>query len=154
MFLLQVMNFPLVVFDCTNQYDLLFNSSFCSNIAVDVDAPSIADRVIHDQAAPEPPVMTEVVLTETTCPANTTLPDPTVLPEDAAQETAPELTWAPSSSIPIATSVEGVVVSSFKDSLLMASQFESHLRELSSQAKIIKTNMHVSTYVSFLTHWV
>ena len=121
---------------------------------MDIDAPSIVDQVTHDQAAPEPPVMSEAVLTETTCPVNTTLPDPAVLPEVVAQETAPEPASAPLSSIPAATSAEGAIVSSLKDSLLMASQFESLLRELSSQAEIMKTNMHISTYVSFLTRWV
>ena len=121
---------------------------------MNVDAPSTTDQAIHDQAAPELPVISEVVRTETTCPVDATLPDPAVLPEITAQETAPKPASSPSSSIPAATSAEGVVVSSLKDSLLMASQFESCLRELSSRAKIMKTNMHVSTYVSFLTQWV
>ena len=86
---------------------------------MDVDAPSITDRVIHDQATPEPPVVSEAVLTETACPINTTLPDPAVLPKVAAQENVPEPTSSPSSSIPAATSAEGDVVSSLKDSLLM-----------------------------------
>ena len=116
---------------------------------MDIDASSIAARTTHDQAAPEPPVISKDVLTETTCPVNTDLPDPSVLPEDISQETAPETAPAPSSPIPATTSVEGAIVSGLKDSLVMASQFKSHLRELSSQAEIMKTNMHVSTYVSF-----
>ena len=118
MCLLQVRNFSLVVSDHSNQYGLLFNSSFCSNFAVDIDAPSIADRVTRDQAAPEPPIMSEAFLTGTTFPVNTTLPDSSILLEDIAQETAPEPAPAPSYSIPAATSVEGAIVSGLKDSLV------------------------------------
>ena len=104
----------------------------------------------HDQATPKPHVIFEDVLTETTRPVNTDLPDPYVLPEDIAQETTPETAPAPSSPIPTTTSVEGAIVSGLKDSLVMASQFESRLRELSAQAEVMKMNMHVSTYVSSL----
>ena len=121
---------------------------------MDVDAPSTTNQAIHDQVAPEQPVISEAVPTEPTYPVNTSLPDPAVLPEVAAQENVSEPASAPLSSASVSTFAEGDVVSSLKNSLLMASQFESRLRELSSQAKLIKTNMHVSTYVSFLTHWV
>ena len=118
---------------------------------------------MHEQAAFEPPTAPEaaakVATPETTCPTNTSLPDPATMPgvtiqEAAAQENVSEPTSVPSSSIPVDTSGEGVVVSGLNNSLLMASQFELRLRELSSQAEVIKTNMHVSTYVSFLTQWV
>ena len=118
---------------------------------MDVDAPSTTDQVIRDQVAPEQPVISEVVSAKPTCPVNTSLPDPAVLPEAASQENVSEPASVRSSSIPVDTSAEGDVVSGLKNSLLMAFQFESRLRELSYQAEVIKTNTHVSTYVSFLT---
>src|ERR1041385_2426721 len=57
-------------------------------------------------------------------------------------------------AIPVETPVESAVVGGLKESLVRATQFELRLRELASEAELVKLNMHVSTYVSFLTHWV
>ena len=40
-----------------------------------------------------------------------------------------------------------------KESLAKASEFELRLRELASDAEMMKTKMHVSTYVSPLPTW-
>ena len=101
---------------------------------MDIDASSIAARTTHDQAAPEPPVILEDVLTETSCLVNANLPDPSVPLEDIAQKAARETAPTPSSPIPATTSVEGAIVSVLKDSLVIASQFELRLHELSTQA--------------------
>ena len=115
---------------------------------------------MHDQPASEPSVTPEATreeaATQETAPkTNTSLPDPasvpeTVVPEPAAQENVSEPISAPSSSASLAMSGEGTVISNLKNSLLMASEFESRLRDLTSQAEVMKTNMHVSTYVSIL----
>ena len=107
-------------------------------------------------AAPEA-AAEENISQEVAPEANTSLPDPASMPEvqeSAAQEDASEPASIPLSSASLATSGEGAVISNLKNSFRMASEFESRLRELSSQAEVMKTNMHVSTYVSFLTHWV
>src|ERR1041385_1034493 len=57
-------------------------------------------------------------------------------------------------AIPVGAGVESVVVGGLKESLVRATQFELRLRELTSEAELVKSNMHVSTYVSFPTHWV
>ena len=118
--------------------------------------------MVHDQPAPESSTALtaaaeEVVASEATPKTNISLPDPTSIPEvfdqdSAAQENASEPVSTPLPSASLATSGEGAVISNLKNSLLMASEFESRLRELSSQAEVMKTNMHVSTYVSSLTH--
>ena len=120
--------------------------------------------MVHGQPASEPftapeAAAEEVVAPEATPKTNTSLPDPALVPEvvvqdSAAQENAPEPSSTPLPSASLATSGEGAVISNLKNSLLKASEFESHPRELSSQAEVMKTNMHVSTYVSSLTHWV
>ena len=115
---------------------------------MDIDASFIAAQTTHDQAAPELPIISEDILTETTCPVNTDLPDPSFPPKNIAQKRARETAPTPSSPIPATTSIEGAIVSGLKDSLVIASQSESRLRELSTQAEVMKTNMHVSTYVS------
>ena len=130
---------------------------------MDANAPSATDSVMHDQAASEPPTAPEAAAQtaspETTCQTNTSLPDPATMPEvtvqeAAAQENVSEPAFVSSSSIPVVTSAEGAMASSLNNSLLIASKFESRLHELSSQAALMKTSMHVSTYVSFPTHWV
>ena len=55
-------------------------------------------------------------------------------------------------AIPVGAGVESVVVGGLKESLVRATQFELRLRELASEAELVKSNMHVSTYVSFPTH--
>ena len=120
----------------------------CPNFTENVDAPPTTDQVIHDQAAPEQTVISDAIPTGPACSENTSLP------ETATQEHVSEPASVPSSSVPIDTSTEGAAVSSLKNSLLIASEFESRLRELSSQAELMKTSMHVSTYVSFLPQWM
>ena len=51
-------------------------------------------------------------------------------------------------SISIDASIEDAVVDGFKGSLAKASEIELRLRELVSDAEMMKTKMHVSTYVS------
>ena len=54
------------------------------------------------------------------------------------------------SSIPdsVDIPVESAIVGGLKESLAKASQFEMRLRDLTSDAELLKTTMHVSTYVS------
>ena len=119
---------------------------------------------MHDQPASEPSVTPEATreeaATQEAAPeTNTPLSNPasmpeTTAPESATRENASEPISAPLSSASLAMSGEGAVISNLKNSLLMASEFESRLRDLTSQAEAMKTNMHVSTYVSFLPYWV
>jgi hypothetical protein len=51
-------------------------------------------------------------------------------------------------SVSIDASIEDAVVDEFKGSLAKASEIELRLRELVSDAEMMKTKMHVSTYVS------
>ena len=64
---------------------------------------------------------------------------------------APEGTQTPSASISIDASLEDSVVGGFKGALAKASDLELRLRELASDAEVMKTQMHVSTYVSLLS---
>ena len=57
-------------------------------------------------------------------------------------------------AIPVGAPVESAVVGGLKEFLVRATQFELRLRELASEAELVKSNMHVSTYVSFPTQWV
>src|ERR1041385_7153176 len=68
----------------------------------------------------------------------------------AAQGGEPTISVA----IPVGAPVESAVVGGLKEFLVRATQFELRLRELASEAELVKSNMHVSTYVSFRTHWV
>ena len=147
MLLLQVRNFPLVIFHHSNYHNFL-NSTLCPNFTENVDAPSTIDQVTSDQAAPEQPVISDAVPTGPACQEDTSLP------EAATREHVSEPATIPSSSVHIDTSAEVAAVRSLKNSLLMAFEFESRLRELSSQAELMKTSMHVSTYVSFLSQWM
>ena len=54
----------------------------------------------------------------------------------------------PPTSISVDASIENAVVGGLKESLAKASEFELRLRELASDAEMMKTKMHVSTYVS------
>ena len=115
---------------------------------------------MQDPPAPESSAVPEVAAAENVAQEATpeaSLPDLASGPEaqePAAREDASEPASTPLSSASLATSGEGAVIANLKSSLLMASEFESRLRDLSSQAEVMKTNMHVSTYVSSLTHWV
>jgi hypothetical protein len=110
--------------------------------------------------------------------AGTTLPEVVVPEGTAASGSAPRaaaadapagevIKEAPTSSattpggepaasvvIPTEAPVEDVVVGGLKESLVRATQLELRLRELASEAELVKSTMHVSTYVSFRTHWV
>src|SRR3954471_9889889 len=57
-------------------------------------------------------------------------------------------------SILVGAPVESTVVGGLKESLVRVTQFELRLRELASEAELVKSTMHVSTYVSFPTHSV
>src|ERR1041385_9219687 len=61
---------------------------------------------------------------------------------------------AGSGAIPVGAPVESAIIGGLKESLVKATQFELRLRDLASEAELVKSNMHVSTYVSFPTHWV
>ena len=115
------------------------------------------EQPVPDPSAAPEAAAEEIPSQEVAPEANTPLPDPASMPEvqeSAAPEGASEPASTPLSSASLATSGEGAMISSLKNSFQMASEFESRLRELSSQAEVMKKNMHVSTYVSFLTHWV
>ena len=74
---------------------------------MDIDASLVATRTTHDQAPPEPPIVSEDVLTETACPVNTNLPvPPKVIIQETTRETAP----TPSSPIPATTPIDGFPV--------------------------------------------
>ena len=61
---------------------------------------------------------------------------------------------ASSGAIPVGAPVESAIIGGLKESLVKATQFELRLRELASKAELVKSNMHVSTYVSFPAQWV
>jgi len=134
--------------------------SFYFSFAATVDVPPPSDPIVHDHLASEPSVTPEVTreeaVTQEAAPGtNTPLSEPAPMPEtpapdSAAREDTSEPTSAPLPSASLAMSGEGAVISNLKNSLQMASEFESRLRDLTSQAEAMKTNMHVSTYVSFL----
>src|SRR4051812_23146920 len=48
-------------------------------------------------------------------------------------------------AIPVGAQVESTVVGGLKESLVRATRFELRLRELASEAELVKSNMHVST---------
>src|SRR3954463_11337549 len=52
---------------------------------------------------------------------------------------------ASSGAIPVGAPVESAVIGGLKESLVKATQFELRLRELASEAELVKSNMHVST---------
>jgi len=111
-------------------------------VNVDVDAHVDHTEANPDQAAPEPTILTPTAAVDD-------LSASPVLPEVHASTTAHETAPASSSPIPATIPIENAIVSGLKDSLLKVSQFESRLRELASEAELMKANMHVSTYVSF-----
>ena len=127
---------------------------------------SIADTDIASSAGPAW-IVTEPAVTGT-APPEVIVPTGAVSSsavrdtpaEEAIKETpvAPTTTQggrpAVSASIPVGAPVESAIIGGLKESLVKASQFELRLRELASEAELVKSNMHVSTYVSFPTHWV
>ena len=134
--------------------------SFYFSFSVTVDVPSSSGPIVHEQPASEPSVIPEAtreeaVIQETVPGTSAPLFEPapmseTPAPASAAREDISEPTSASQPSASPAMSGEGAMISNLKNSLQMASEFESRLRDLTSQAKAMKTNMHVSTYVSFL----
>ena len=71
--------------------------------------------------------------------------------EDVAKSSAPagaEGGRAPPAAMSVDTPVEESVVAGFKGALVKATDLELRLRELASDAELMKTQMHVSTYVS------
>ena len=130
---------------------------------MDVDpAPAVTEPaapVVTESAAPEatvleedvPPEADRVVVVDSSSP-----PVPPKAPMGKVIEKSPFASAAvqgkaPTSSIPISIDipVEDAIVGGLKESLAKASQFELRLRDLASEAESLKTNMHVSTYVSF-----
>lgn len=117
----------------------------------DTGTCGVADFLIMDTIPEQAPVE------EDTCVFPFVNPKPTVEPEaPSAREEAPELVvtqssaqdtvlnsaQASSTEVPITAHSEDAMVSSLKESLIVASQFEVHLRQLSSQAEAVKNNMH------------
>src|ERR1041385_1392315 len=127
---------------------------------------SIADMDIDSAAGPTR-IVTELAATET-APPEVIVPGGAVsssdVPDVPAGEDVKEIPVAPvatqggrpavSTSIPVGAPVESAIIGGLKESLVKATQFELRLRELASEAELVKSNMHVSTYVSFPTHWV
>jgi hypothetical protein len=119
-----------------------------------VDGPT--SPAPNAQAAPEVSAYQEVVAS---APAVIVLPAPPVPPaasgvEDVVKSptaAAPEGVQISPASVSIDTSIEDSVVDGFKGALVKASDIELRLRELISDAGMMKTQMHVSTYVSPLS---
>ena len=100
------------------------------------DVPPEADRVVVDDSS-APPVPPKA-------PVGKVIEKSLVAPAAVQGK-------APTSSIPTSVDIpaEDAIVGGLKESLAKASQFELCLRDLASEAESLKTNMHVSTYVSF-----
>ena len=141
---------------------LLATFPFLPDVDFDFDldptpaADGTASPVLSAQVAPEASAHQEVVAF---APAVIVLPAPPVPPvasgvEDVVKSptaAAPEGAQTPSASISIDASLEDSVVGGFKGALAKASDLELRLRELASGAEMMKTQMHVSTYVSLLS---
>ena len=92
-------------------------------------------------------------------PAVIVLPAPPVPPATSGVKNVEKSSAAASlgevqispTSISVDASIEDSVVDGFKGSLAKASKIELRLRELVSDAEMMKTQMHVSTYVSLLS---
>ena len=107
------------------------------------------------QTAPEASINQEVIAP---APAVIVLPAPPVPPATSGVkniEKSPIVSAAasgealiPPTSISVHASIENAAVGGLKESLAKASAFELRLRELASDAEMMKTKMHVSTYVS------
>ena len=89
-------------------------------------------------------------------PPEVTVPEGTAASGSGSRAAAPDAPAGPASSgaIPVGAPVESAIIGGLKESLVKATQFELRLRELASEAELVKSNMHVSTYVSFPTQWV
>src|ERR1041385_3409716 len=119
---------------------------------MDVDSTADPTRIVAESAAAgvTPP---EVIVPEgTVLSGSGSRAAPADAPAGEAVKETPARGGEPAISvaIPVGTPVESVVVGGLKESLVRATQFELRLRELASEAELVKSNMHVSTYVSFL----
>ena len=114
----------------------------------DLDPSPAADGttspVLNAPVAPESSAHQEAAVL---APAVIVLPAPPVPPAAAATEGG----QTPPVAISVDTPVEDSVVEGFKGALVKASDLELRLRELASDAGLLKTQMHVSTYVSLLS---
>src|SRR4051812_13834186 len=129
------------------------------DIDLDVDPTPAANETTFPapstQTAPEASTDQEVIMP---IPAVIVLPAPPVPPATSGMKnaekssavsatTSGEVQISPT-SISVDASIEDVVVDGLKGSLAKASEIELRLRELASDAEMMKTKMHVSTYVS------
>jgi hypothetical protein len=123
----------------------------------DVDPTPAVDEVtfVASQTAPEVSADPKAA---TAAPAVIVLPAPPAPPatsearndgKSSAAMASGEAQISPA-SISIDASIEDAVVDGFKGSLAKASEIELRLRELVSDAEMMKNKMHVSTYVSLL----
>ena len=141
---------------------LLFVVFFLPDVDFDFDVDSIPvmDEPTFPapsaQAAPEasasqavvPPVLAVIVL-----PAPPVPPAASEVPsveKDPAAATSAQVGVSPT-SISVDTLLEDSIVEGFKETLAKASGIELRLRELVSDAGMMKDQMHVSTYVSPLS---
>ena len=139
----------------------MFRLRFCFLLDMDIDfdvdpAPAVDEATFpapNPQTAPEVSV-DQVVIAP--APAVIVLPAPPAPPvtsgvknvEKSSAAAASEEVQISPTSISIDASIEDAVVDGFKGSLAKASEIELRLRELVSDAEMMKTKMHVSTYVS------
>ena len=108
------------------------------------------------QTTPEVSANQEVVAP---APAVIVLPAPPVPPAASGVENVVKSSAAAASegvqispaSVSVDASIEDSVVDGFKGALVKASDIELRLREMVSDAGMMKTQMHVSTYVSPLS---
>ena len=123
----------------------------------DIDPPPTVDEIAFPapgaQVAPEVNVDQEAAAS---APAFIVLPAPPAPPatsgvqsveKDSAAATSAQVGVSPT-SISVDASIEDSVVEGFKETLAKASGIELRLRELVSDAGMMKNQMHVSTYVS------
>ena len=120
--------------------------------------PSVNETTIpatSTQTAPEASVNQEVIAP---APSVIVLPTPPVPPATSGMKSTEQSPIIPAAAsgevqtppilISVDVSIENAVVGGLKESLAKASEFELRLRELASDAGLLKTKMHVSTYVS------
>jgi hypothetical protein len=121
----------------------------------DLDPPPVIDEV-PVTATPIIPEASADLEAATTIPSVIVLPGPPAPPttsearkdvESSAAAASGDIRMSPV-SVSIDVSLEDAVVEGLKGSLVKASEMELRLRELVSDAEMMKTKMHVSTYVS------
>src|ERR1041385_9158199 len=112
---------------------------------MDIDSSAGPTRIATELAATgvAPP---EVIIR----PAASGLPASSAAPEDPAEKAAERTSTIPataqgdgpasSASIPVGTPVEGAIIGGLKESLVKATQFDLRLRELASEAELVKSN--------------